>query len=130
MPGQTCLKVNGGVIKMDDKSKKFWDKRSTEIATKGRWIRIIDDNPVNVEIDDWTIHRPDTKYGKQEALKTVNGRYFSVSSMYVTELLRDLVGRHVTFDFIRHDSVPDSSQAWGELDNVTFLDDSPGEESA
>lgn len=128
--GQTRLKVNGGVIKMDEKSKKFWTKRSTEIASKGRWIRMLDNSPISIEIDDWTIHRPDTKYGKQEAIRTVDGKYFSVSSMYITNLLRDIVGRHVRFDFIRHDSKPDSSQTWGEIDNVTFLDDAPEEESA
>lgn len=127
--GQTCLKVNGGVIKVDDKSKKFWDKRTVEVSLKGRWVRVFDDQPVRIEIDDWTILRPDTKYGKQEAIKTVDGKFFSVSSVYVTDLLADLVGRHVVFDFIRHDSKPDSSQTWGELDNVTFLDDSEESEN-
>ena len=110
---------------LDDQSQKFWGKRSTEISTKGRWFRIFDDQPVRIEIDDWTRHRPDTKYGKQSAIKSVSGKYFSVEAMYITDLLRDLVGRHVLFDFIRHDSEPDSSQTWGELDNVTFLDDLP-----
>ena len=128
--GQYQLTIKGGKITMDEKSKKFWDKRTTETSVKGRWLRIFDDSPVRVEIDDWTIHRPDTKYGKQEAIKTVDGKYFSVASMYVTELLRDLVGRHVVFDFIRHDSTPDSSQTWGELDNVSILDESEEPESA
>lgn len=121
--GQSCLKVHGGEIVMDEKSTKFWDKRSTEVSLKGRWIRVFDDTPVRIEIDDWTIHRPDTKFGKQEAIKTVDGKFFSVAAMYITDLLKELVDRHVKFVFIRHDSKPDSSQAWGELDEVAFLDE-------
>lgn len=111
---------------MDEKSKKFWDLVATEKSTKGRWLRFVDEIEYNIEIDDWTIHRPDTKYGKQEAIKTQNGKFLGVSANYLQDLLKEYVGRHIRFRFVRHDSKPDSSQTWGEISEVFIKDEESG----
>lgn len=106
---------------LDERSIEFWNKRQ-EQSTKGRWVRIVDEVPVTLEVDDWTIHRPDSKYGKNESIKTVDGRYFPVSAKYVTMLLKDLLHQHVTFTFTRFNSKPDSSQTYGIIDDIIFHD--------
>ncbi|GAI12084.1 unnamed protein product [marine sediment metagenome] len=112
---------------MDEKSKKFWDLVEKETSTKGRWLRFVDEIEYVVEIDDWTIHKPDTKYGKQEAIKTVNGKFLGVSAVYIQNLLKKYVGKHIRFTFIRHDSKPDSSQTWGEVTNILIKDEESDE---
>jgi hypothetical protein len=108
---------------MDDKSAKFWNLVNKEAAVKGRWLRFYDEIEYIIEIDDWTIHRPDTKYGKQEAIKTVNGKFLGVSAIYIQVLLKDYIGKHIRFTFIRHDSKPDSSATWGSMTNILIKDE-------
>ncbi|MBA7686724.1 hypothetical protein ES703_95178 [subsurface metagenome] len=106
---------------MDEKSKKFWALAEKE-TSKGKWLRFYDEIEYVIEIDDWTIHRPDTKYGKQDAIKTANGKFLGVSAVYIQNLLKKYVGEHIRFKFIRHDSKPDSSQTWAEITGVEIKD--------
>ncbi len=112
---------------MDEKSKKFWDLVAKESATKGRWLRFVDEIEYVIEIDDWTIHRPDTKYGKQDAVKTTTGKFLGVSAIYIQNLLKQYVGMHIRFTFVRHDSKPDSSATWGSMTNLLIKDEESGE---
>ena len=89
----------------------------------GSWINIVDGIKVDLEIDDWTIHRPDSKFGRNEAIKTVSGKYFPVSAKYLARLFNeyDMIGKHVKFEFTRYNSQPNPRDTYGKIENVQFL---------
>ncbi|GAH25485.1 unnamed protein product [marine sediment metagenome] len=105
---------------MDTESQEFWMKQSQH---NGNWVNIVDGIPVKMEIDDWTIHRPDSSYGKNAAIKTVSGKYFPVSAKYLTKLFNefDMIDKHVEFSFTRYNSNPNPRDTHGKIENVVFL---------
>ena len=92
------------------------------LKDNGKWIKLIDNMPQVIEINDWTLIRPSTVNGLVPCFKTKDGRYFPVTAKYVVKLLDEhkLIGKHVKFTITRFNK-DDKDKVYALLDDISFL---------
>ncbi|MBA7686552.1 hypothetical protein ES703_95002 [subsurface metagenome] len=90
---------------MDEESKKFWEE-SCELTAKGRFVRFVDGESVDVIISDWTRHQVDTNWGRKPCLKTADDEFLKVESKRLRFILSEFAGKHVKLRITRYDSTP------------------------
>jgi len=90
---------------MDEESKKFWEE-ACELSTKGRFVRFVDGETVEVIISDWTRHQVDTNWGRKPCLKTEDDEFLKVESVRLRFLLSEFAGQRVFLKITRYDSAP------------------------
>jgi len=102
---------------MDEDTKKFW-QNSSELTAKGRFIRFTDENKIEVDISDWTIHQVDTNWGRKPCLKSDDDEFLKVESKRLRFLLSEFSGKKCRLGIIRHDSEPNPLETWWEVEEL------------
>ena len=92
------------------------------LRDKGKWIKLIDNMPQVIEIDDWQVYRPTTVNGSVPCFKTLDGRFFPITAKYIVKLLSEhkLIGQHVKFSITRYNK-DNKDLVYAELQDISIL---------
>ncbi|GAH99707.1 unnamed protein product [marine sediment metagenome] len=102
IPHSYCARIRKVIF---EDSKKFWEE-SCELTAKGRFVRFVDGESVEVIIKDWTRHQVDTNWGRKPCIKTDSDEFLKVESKRLRFILSEFADKKVKLRITRYDSAP------------------------